>query len=177
MRRTHVGARTSSEGVGGVECAPDRWVPSAMADDTHTHDQDTEPPTPDGTEPDTEQLRPGSRVVSHVFDMAEWRSDRDLKVDGSHVYLWVVPADVGGTWRFEGGQGELELRQRFQSVFGRMIASGASSRLREGRLDGTRLVIQLDPPAGRTLVGDVEGDVLRLRDPASGTELVARRVR
>ncbi len=64
MRRTHVGARTSSEGVGGVECAPDRWVPSAMAQDTQDHDQDAEPPTPDGTEPDTEQLRPGSEPAS-----------------------------------------------------------------------------------------------------------------
>jgi hypothetical protein len=35
-----------------------------MADDTHTHGQDAEPPTPDGTEPDTEQLRPGSEPAS-----------------------------------------------------------------------------------------------------------------
>lgn len=30
----------------------------------HTHDQDEEPPTPDGEEPDTDQLRPGSEPAS-----------------------------------------------------------------------------------------------------------------
>lgn len=64
MRPARVRVRTSSEGVGGVECAADRWVPSAMAQDTQDHDQDAEPPTPDGTEPDTEQLRPGSEPAS-----------------------------------------------------------------------------------------------------------------
>ena len=30
----------------------------------HPHDQDAEPPTPDGDEPDTDQLRPGSEPAS-----------------------------------------------------------------------------------------------------------------
>jgi hypothetical protein len=30
-----------------------------------THDQDAEPPTPDGEEPTTEQLEPGSEPASH----------------------------------------------------------------------------------------------------------------
>jgi len=42
------------------------------------------------------ELRPGSRVVSHDFDMGDWRPDRTVRVKGparEHVlYLWTVPA-------------------------------------------------------------------------------------
>ena len=35
-----------------------------MTEDTTPHDQDAEPPTPDGQEPDDEQLEPGSEPAS-----------------------------------------------------------------------------------------------------------------
>ncbi len=42
------------------------------------------------------ELRPGSRIVSHSFDMGDWVPSRTLHVssnEGSHtLYLWVVPA-------------------------------------------------------------------------------------
>ncbi len=41
------------------------------------------------------ELRPGSRVVSHNFDMGDWAPTRTLQVtsnEGTHtLYLWVVP--------------------------------------------------------------------------------------
>jgi SAM-dependent methyltransferase len=41
------------------------------------------------------ELRPGSRIVSHAFDMGDWAPTRTLQVssnEGSHtLYLWVVP--------------------------------------------------------------------------------------
>jgi hypothetical protein len=36
-----------------------------MTEEPHTHDQDAEPPTPTGEEPDTDQLEPGSEPASH----------------------------------------------------------------------------------------------------------------
>ena len=36
-----------------------------MTENPVTHDQDADPPTPDGEEPDAEQLRPGSEPASH----------------------------------------------------------------------------------------------------------------
>jgi precorrin-6B methylase 2 len=36
------------------------------------------------------QLRPGSRIVSHAFDMADWNPDRELIVGGRHVYRWTI---------------------------------------------------------------------------------------
>jgi ribosomal protein L11 methylase PrmA len=38
------------------------------------------------------QMKPGSRVVSHAFDMGDWKPDRTESVDGRTVYLWTVPA-------------------------------------------------------------------------------------
>jgi SAM-dependent methyltransferase len=38
-----------------------------------------------------EQLRPGSRVVSHAFDMGDWPPAQTLTIDGSLVYRWTVP--------------------------------------------------------------------------------------
>jgi len=38
------------------------------------------------------QLKPGSRVVSHAFDMGDWKPDRTERVDGRTVYLWTIPA-------------------------------------------------------------------------------------
>ncbi len=37
------------------------------------------------------ELRPGTRVVSHSFDMDDWKPDKSVQVDGSQLYLWVIP--------------------------------------------------------------------------------------
>ena len=38
------------------------------------------------------ELRPGTRIVSHAFDMAnEWEPEETREVDGSTIYLWTVP--------------------------------------------------------------------------------------
>lgn len=37
------------------------------------------------------QLRPGTRVVSHQFDMGDWKPDKTLESNGRTVYFWVIP--------------------------------------------------------------------------------------
>lgn len=37
------------------------------------------------------ELKPGTRVVSHAFDMGDWKPDRSEQVNGGNVYLWTVP--------------------------------------------------------------------------------------
>ena len=39
------------------------------------------------------QLKPGSRVVSHAFDMGDWKPDRTERVEGRTLYLWTIPAE------------------------------------------------------------------------------------
>jgi hypothetical protein len=39
------------------------------------------------------ELKPGTRIVSHSFDMAgEWEPEQTRQVDGRMIYLWTVPA-------------------------------------------------------------------------------------
>ena len=37
------------------------------------------------------QMKSGSRVVSHAFDMGDWKPDKTEKVNGRTIYLWIVP--------------------------------------------------------------------------------------
>jgi ribosomal protein L11 methylase PrmA len=37
------------------------------------------------------ELRPGSRVVSHSFDMGDWEPEAMFLVEGKFLYLWIIP--------------------------------------------------------------------------------------
>jgi SAM-dependent methyltransferase len=37
------------------------------------------------------ELKPGTRVVSHAFDMGDWKPEKQLVVEGEHIYLWTIP--------------------------------------------------------------------------------------
>ncbi|AHM62847.1 type 11 methyltransferase [Flammeovirgaceae bacterium 311] len=38
-----------------------------------------------------EQLKPGTRIVSHAFDMGDWEPEKTITVDNSTIYYWTVP--------------------------------------------------------------------------------------
>lgn len=69
-------------------------------------------------------LEPGTRLVSHDWDMGDWQPDASTRVDVpdkklgldkfSRVHLWIVPAKVEGLWCGAGRQ--LELKQRYQQL-------------------------------------------------------------
>ncbi|MBE9010793.1 class I SAM-dependent methyltransferase, partial [Pseudanabaenaceae cyanobacterium LEGE 13415] len=40
------------------------------------------------------ELRPGTRIVSHAFDMGDWKPERVENVDGRTIYYWTVPENV-----------------------------------------------------------------------------------
>ena len=67
-------------------------------------------------------MKPGTRVVSHAWDMGEWEPDALQRLGDSEAFLWIVPARVEGRWvvRDAAGffSGELSLTQRFQRVGG-----------------------------------------------------------
>lgn len=69
------------------------------------------------------QLKTGSRIVSHAFDMDDWPPDEKINADGRTVYLWRVTekakreygeaaASVDGEWsyRMPTPNGEMEAR-------------------------------------------------------------------
>ncbi len=38
------------------------------------------------------ELRPGTRIVSHQFDMGDWPPEKKLDSNGRTVYFWTIPA-------------------------------------------------------------------------------------
>ena len=37
-------------------------------------------------------LKPGTRIVSHAFDMGSWKPAQTLSAGGSTIYFWTIPA-------------------------------------------------------------------------------------
>ncbi|MBF2096905.1 MAG: class I SAM-dependent methyltransferase [Gloeomargaritaceae cyanobacterium C42_A2020_066] len=40
------------------------------------------------------RLRPGTRIVSHAFDMGAWKPDQVQEIEGRTIYLWIVPETI-----------------------------------------------------------------------------------
>lgn len=95
------------------------------------------------------KLQPGTRIVSHDWDMGDWQPDRTTTLDvpekvvgrekRSRVHLWWVPAPVAGLWCGPGGQ-QLKLEQQFQAVQGRLDA-GSTSSAALGRISGKTVTL------------------------------------
>jgi len=78
------------------------------------------------------KLRPGTRIVSHDWDMGEWQPDKSVTLDVpdkevgheklSRVFLWIVPARVQGDWCGIGKAkgATLRLAQEFQRFRGEL---------------------------------------------------------
>lgn len=124
-----------------------------------------------------ERMAPGTRVVSHAFDMGDWEPDRHDVVDGRNVYLWIVPARVAGQWRIEGPDGgdiTLSLNQSFQRLDGSATINGATVALREAALRGDEIRFSIGPDH---YVGRVEGDTITaLPQPGAVQDWHARRL-
>ena len=117
-------------------------------------------------------LKPGTRIVSHDWDMGDWKPDVSsvLSVPDkqvglekfSRVHLWIVPAKVEGLWCASAPSvtGPLQLTQQYQEV---TLRSGHSAT--RGRLAGT--VLDLEPGAGAPGQLRVAGDTLRNAEGAA----------
>ena len=126
------------------------------------------------------ELRPGARIVSHDFDMKGWQPDARVTVPvpdkpygppSSEVYLWIIPANAAGTWRWRSTDGaaaveyELTLSQTFQMLEGRALIGGQPARIEGGRMRGDAIRLMLTAEGGgRTLrhefSGRVNGDAM-----------------
>jgi hypothetical protein len=97
-------------------------------------------------------LRPGTRIVSHDWDMGDWQPDQTTVLPvpdkavglekSSRVLLWVVPARVDGLWCGTGllRGTALELSQRYQMLSGTLTRRDRSRAI-EGRIRGTTLSV------------------------------------
>jgi len=108
-------------------------------------------------------LKPGTRVVTNTFMMGEWSPDDKVVVDEREectayctVNLWIVPANVEGTWRLP--QGELTLKQRFQTFSGTLKSNATTASVTDGRLSGDLLRFSV---GGITYEGRISGGAMQ----------------
>jgi SAM-dependent methyltransferase len=103
------------------------------------------------------EMRPGTRVVSHDFDMGDWRWDQRQRIGSATIYLWTIPARVAGNWTLSAGGRSypLVLAQQYQRVTG----TAGAARIEQGALDGERIRFRADLGDGRrTFEGRVGGN-------------------
>jgi len=96
--------------------------------------------------------------VSYSFTMGDWRWDQHIDTDEGSAYLWIVPANVDGAWKFRPETGnenfEVSLEQTFQTLKG-----FASDALVTGKLSGPNVDFAFTQGGKPTHVtGTVDGD-------------------
>jgi hypothetical protein len=47
-----------------------------------------------------ERAAPGTRVLTNSWDLGAWKADA-VDMDGTPIYMWIVPARVAGAWEWE----------------------------------------------------------------------------
>jgi SAM-dependent methyltransferase len=102
-------------------------------------------------------LRPGTRIVSNTFSIQDWTPEKTETLAGDctswcTVMLYIVPAKVDGTWKLS--QGELALKQTYQTVSGTLTAGGKSIPV-TGKVKGTEISWTAD---GQEYSGVVKGN-------------------
>jgi ubiquinone/menaquinone biosynthesis C-methylase UbiE len=38
------------------------------------------------------ELKPGTRIVSHQFEMGDWKPEKTVELNGRTIYFWTIPA-------------------------------------------------------------------------------------
>jgi len=86
-------------------------------------------------------MKPGTRLVSHQFNMDDWEPDERTSLDGRLAFLWIVPAKVQGSWQLSanGQTREMTLTQQYQKISGYLKIGGLEAGLRDATLHGDRI--------------------------------------
>ena len=119
------------------------------------------------------KLKPGTRLVSHDFDMAKWTPDDQLSIavpgksygpPSSEIFMWVVPADASGHWRWQLPVGGAKLEydavfeQTFQMLSGAIRSGGRSAQVRDARMRGENIAfVALTERDGRAVRQEFSG--------------------
>jgi len=112
------------------------------------------------------ELKPGSKIVSHMWGMGRWKPDMTLKAYGTTVYLWVVPAQVDGNWRVmlqnEKGSREymLAIKQDFQKIRASLSDGKRRYTVEDTNIQGNDIAISVsDAVRGRIFIINIEAVV------------------
>jgi precorrin-6B methylase 2 len=111
------------------------------------------------------KLKPGTRVVSNSFTMGDWTADQTVELTASTgcdnsswctALLWIVPAQVAGTYKV--AEGEVTLKQTFQMLSGTMRTGGKTFALK-GKVNGEEISFTA---GGKKYRGRLNGKTLEL---------------
>lgn len=130
------------------------------------------------------KLKPGTRVVSHAFKMADWEPDETIGESDRDAFLWIVPANAAGRWSLSEQRGEwtatVDIAQLHQRIGGTVTLGSQSQPMLSPTLSGETLTFFYRGPEGQSLSvrGIVEGDrfVGWLRYPSYETRVFGDRV-
>ena len=138
------------------------------------------------------ELRPGTRIVSHDFDMGDWKPDAHVTMDAkdkyggaggfSEIYFWIVPAHVTGAWQWElpvSGKPlvyELKLEQKYQVITGSASVGVRAVGLRDARLRGDEIGFAFTmevngSPVKHEFTGKIAGEAVTGSARLSGARL------
>jgi hypothetical protein len=138
------------------------------------------------------ELKPGTRLVSHDFDLGDWKPDTHFKMDAqdkyggaggqSDIYFWIVPARVAGVWRWElpvSGKPldyEVTLEQRYQAITGSVAVGGRAVKLQNAHLRGDSIRFSFTAevngaPVKHEFSGRVAGEAVTGSARLSGTRV------
>jgi len=118
-------------------------------------------------------LKPGTRIVSHHFTLEDWAPDETIRTENRAGYLWVVPAELRGTWtlRTEGDTLRLQVEQKHQMLTVRAQREGRAVAVVGTQLRGREIrFTSFDRDgAARHFRGQVEGG--RMQGDSDGMDI------
>ena len=122
-------------------------------------------------------MKPGTRIVTHDYDMGDWPYDEMMELPvaeklvgplgRSKVFLFIVPADARGEWRSDipqhGGRWDFSIAQSFQKLEVKARAGVNEQQVRGVRLRGEELRLVMTgivagKPWTQAFRGKVSGD-------------------
>ena len=111
------------------------------------------------------KLKPGTRIVSNTFTMGDWKADATTELASSGgcenswctALLWIVPAQVGGSYKTP--QGDVTFKQQFQMLSGTLRADGKTFAL-QGKVNGEEIIFKA---GGKEYKGRLNGKQLELK--------------
>lgn len=114
------------------------------------------------------EMKPGSRLVSHAFDLGDWKPDLSTRVGSRQVHFWVIPANATGTWTWSTPGSRqaafvLQIEQKYQQIRGTLSQGDHPSTLTDAKLTGDRITFRVEQDAAgvkttREFAGTVEGN-------------------
>ncbi len=122
------------------------------------------------------KMKPGTRVVSNTFRMESWIPDQEVSVRSSEttigtlnetIYLWIVPANIDGTWEFAGLPGldktAIRFVQKKQFFDGSITSQGKRSiAFEDGRIRGDGIRFDFEGNGKKySFNGQVNGSQMR----------------